>query len=137
MRRVLSIWLPQLPLDLWVRRGDPRVAAPFAVISEIKNAWRLTHLSSAAQAAGLSAGLSLADARAICPDLLTQPSNPAREAALLRALWRWADQLSPWVALDKPDGLLLDITGCAHLFGGEVQMAAEVQMRLSLSLIHI
>ena len=131
MRRVLSIWLPQLPLDLWVRRGDPRVAAPFAVISEIKNAWRLTHLSSAAQAAGLSAGLSLADARAICPDLLTQPSDPAREAALLRALWRWADQLSPWVALDKPDGLLLDITGCAHLFGGEVQMAAEVQMRLS------
>ena len=131
MRRVLSIWLPQLPLDLRVRRGDPRVAAPFAIISQIKNAWRLTHLSEAARGAGLSLGLSLPDARAICPELLTEPSDAVREAALLRALWRWADSLSPWVALDAPDGLFLDITGCAHLFGGETEMAAHSRARLS------
>ena len=131
MRRVLSIWLPQLPLDLRVRRGDPRVSAPFAMISEIKNAWRLTHLSEAAQCAGLTAGLSLPDARAICPELLTEPSDPVREAALLRALWRWANSLSPWVALDAPDGLFLDITGCAHLFGGERAMAEDAHARLS------
>jgi len=131
MRRVLSIWLPQLPLDLHIRKGDPRVAAPFAIISELKNAWRLTHLSPAAQKCGLSAGLSLPDARAICPELLTEPSNRVRETAFLRALWRWADTLSPWVALDPPDGLLLDITGCAHLFGGEVEMAADAMQRLA------
>jgi len=110
MRRVLSIWLPQLPLDLRVRKGDPRVSASFAIISEIKNAWRLTHLSEAARDAGLSPGLSLPDARAICPQLLTEPSDSVREAALLRALWRWADNLSPWVALDAPDGLFLGLT---------------------------
>jgi len=131
MRRVLSIWLSQLPLDLRVRKGDPRIAAPFAIISEIKNAWRLTHLSEAAQAAGLSPELSLPDARAICPQLLTEPCDPVREAALLRALWRWADSLSPWVALDPPDGLFLDITGCAHLFGGERAMAVHTRERLS------
>jgi len=130
MRRVLSIWLPQLPLDLRVRRGDPRATDAFAVISEIKNAWRLTHLSEAAKQAGLSAGLSLPDARAICPQLLTEPSDPVREAALLRALWRWADSLSPWVALDAPDGLFLDITGCAHLFGGEAAMGEHTRQRL-------
>ena len=64
MRRVLSIWLPQLPLDLRYRKDDPRVAECFAIISEIKNAWRLTHLSEGAMTAGLSAGLSLPDARA-------------------------------------------------------------------------
>lgn len=131
MRRVLSICLPQLPLDLRVRRGDPRVSDSFAIISEIKNAWRLTHLSEAAKAAGLTAGLSLPDARAISPQLLTEPSDPVREAALLRALWRWADSLSPWVALDPPDGLFLDITGCAHLFGGERSMAVHARQRLS------
>jgi protein ImuB len=131
MRRVLSIWLPQLPLDLRRRKADPRIAGCFAIISEIKNAWRLTHLSEAAIAAGLSAGLSLPDARAICPELLTEPSDAVREAALLRALWRWADSLSPWVALDAPEGLFLDITGCAHLFGGEADMAAHARMRLA------
>ena len=131
MRRVLSIWLPQLPLDLRRRKGDPRVAGCFAVIAEIKNAWRLTHLSEAATAAGLSPGLSLPDARAVCPELLTEPSDAVREAALLRALWRWADTLSPWVALDAPDGLFLDITGCAHLFGGEAAMAAHARDRLA------
>ena len=131
MKRVLSIWLPQLPLDLRIRKGDPRAADVFAMISEIKNAWRLTHLSEAAVAAGLSPGLSLPDARAICPDLLTEPSDPVREAALLRALWRWADNLSPWVALDAPDGLFLDITGCAHLFGGEAAMADHTRERLA------
>lgn len=131
MKRVLYIWLPQLPLDFRIRKGDPRIDAPFAIISEIKNAWRLTHLSAAAQEAGLSPGASLADARAICPSLLTEPADPTREAALLRALWRWADHLSPWVALDAPDGLYLDITGCAHLFGGEAGMATQALERLS------
>ncbi|MEP3654753.1 MAG: DNA polymerase Y family protein [Litorimonas sp.] len=130
MKRVLYIWLPQLPLDLQVRKGDPRVDAPFAIITEIKNAWRLMHVSEAAREAGLSEGVSLADARAICPTLLTEPVNEARSAALLRALWRWADHLSPWVALDTPDGLFLDITGCSHLFGGEVNMGEKALERL-------
>lgn len=131
MVRVLSIWLPQLPLDRLIRRRDPRTTGAFAITSEIKNAPRITHLSEAAIAAGLSRGLSVPDARAICPELLTEPSDPHREDALLRALWRWSDQLSPRVALDKPDGLVLDITGCAHLFGGEQAMGTHARERLS------
>lgn len=131
MPRILSIWLPQLPLDRLTRQGDTRLSGAFAVIAEESNAWRLVHANDAALAAGVKAGQSLADARAICPDLLTEPSDPVREDLLLRALWRWADGLSPRVALDPPDGLLLDITGCAHLFGGEVEMGHEALTRLS------
>lgn len=131
MVRILSIWLPQLPLDRLVRLGDPRLDGPFAVTSDTKNATRLTHLNKCARDAGLSSGLSIPDARAICPDLLTEPSDLLREKTLLRALWRWADQLSPRVALDPPDCLLLDITGCAHLFGGEGSMGGEANARLS------
>lgn len=130
MPRILSIWLPQLPLDRLARHGDPRLTGPFAVIAEARNAWRLTHVNDRALSAGVKAGQALADARAICPELLTEPSDPVREDLLLRALWRWADGLSPRVSLDAPDGLLLDITGCAHLFGGEAEMGREALTRL-------
>lgn len=129
MRRILSLWLPQLPLDLRVRMEDGRAAGVFAIVAETGNAWRLTHLSEPARRAGLSPGLSLPDARAVCPGLLTAPADPGREGALLRALWRWADQFSPRVSLDAPDGLLMDITGCAHLFGGEADMAQTLLER--------
>ena len=130
MPRILSIWLPQLPLDRLVRHGDARLTGAFAVIAEDSNAWRLTHVNDAALKAGVKAGQALADARAICPDLLTEPSDPVREELLLRALWRWADTLSPRVSFDPPDGLLLDISGCAHLFGGEGEMGREALARL-------
>ena len=131
MVRILSIWLPRLPLDRLIRKGDPRTNGPFAVTAEIRNATRLTHLTPTARQAGLVPGLSILDARAICPDLLTEPANPMRESALLKALARWADQLSPRIALDAPEGLLLDISGCAHLFGGEAAMGAYARQRLA------
>lgn len=130
MPRILSISLPQLPLDRLARHGDPRLTGAFSVIAEERNAWRLTYVNDLALAAGVKAGQALADARAICPELLTEPSDPVREDLLLRALWRWADALSPRVSLDPPDGLLLDITGCAHLFGGEAEMGREALTRL-------
>lgn len=111
--------------------GDGRIEDCFAIIREIKNAWRLKHVSQTAAEAGLHEGMSLSDARAIAPQLLTEPANPEREDALLRALWRWSYHLSPWAALDAPDGLYLDITGCAHLFGGEIAMAEHTLNKLS------
>lgn len=131
MPRILSIWLPQLPLDRRVRQGDTRLSGTFAITAEERNAWRVTHANGAALKAGVKPGQALADARAICPDLLTEPSDAVREELLLRALWRWADGLSPRVSLDPPDGLLLDIGGCAHLFGGELEMGRETLTRLS------
>lgn len=132
MPRTMSIWLPELPLDRLRRTGDPRLTSgPFAIIAEQKNAWRVTHINKSAQQAGVAIGLPLADARAICPDLLSEPADAVRENILLRALWRWADILSPRISLDAPDGLLLDIAGCAHLFGGERAMAEDALLRLS------
>lgn len=130
MPRILSIWLPRLPLDRVIRQCDPRLSGPFAITTEERNAWRIAHTNAKALQTGVSVGQALADARAICPDLLTEPSDPTREALLLRALWRWADCLSPRVTPDPPDGLLLDISGCAHLFGGEQAMGEHTRTSL-------
>ncbi|NNE57771.1 MAG: DNA polymerase Y family protein [Hellea sp.] len=127
----MSIWFPRLPLDRLARRGDGRLAGALAITQVIKNAPRLTHVTEAARQAGARVGQSLADARAICPELLTEPADLEAQTLLLRALWRWSDRLSPWAALDAPDGLFLDISGCAHLFGGEAAMANFAQSELT------
>ena len=74
--------------------------------------------------------MPLADARAICPDLSTRPADLAREAAALASLRRWASRYAPMVASDGPNGLMADITGVAHLFGGEVELRSDLHARL-------
>jgi len=79
----------------------------------------------------LHRGMPLADARAICPDLATRPADLPGEAVALAALRRWALRYSPMVATDGSDGLMADITGVAHLFGGEEELRADLDARLA------
>jgi protein ImuB len=74
--------------------------------------------------------MGLADARAICADLATRPADLAREAAALAALCRWAGRYAPMLAVDGSDGLIADITGVPHLFGGEAEMRDDLHARL-------
>jgi protein ImuB len=74
--------------------------------------------------------MAQADARAICPGLITRPADLTREAATLAALRRWAVRYSPIVASDGADGLIADITGVPHLFGGETELRDDVHARL-------
>lgn len=74
--------------------------------------------------------MPLADARAICPDVSTRPADLAREAAALSALRRWSSRYAPMVARDGTDGLIADITGVAHLFGGESELRGDLHARL-------
>ncbi len=79
---------------------------------------------------GLHAGMSLADARAIVPALRTRTATPEADAAALRRLAHWCTRFTPWTNVDGTDGLWLDISGCAHLFGGEEALLAEIARRL-------
>ena len=88
---------------------------------------RLLNVNQLGRSRGLAIGQSLADARAICPELLTEPENAARDALLLSALRRWADRFSPKVELAPPDGLVLDVSGIAHLHGDEASYLSEVE----------
>lgn len=75
--------------------------------------------------------MRLTEARALCPDLRVETAAPDRDAAFLAGLGRWATRYTPWTAADGADGLLLDISGCAHLFGGEESLLADLARRLS------
>lgn len=125
-RRILSIWFPRLAAERHIRRDPNLGAVPFAVVRDVGRAQVLASLSPLAQTAGLYEGQPLRDAHAMCADLLTRLSNPHAEGAFLGALHRWAGKFSPWVAREDPDALVLDLTGCAHLFGGEEGVARQV-----------
>ncbi len=70
--------------------------------------------------------MMLADARALCPSIQTAPADPAGDLAGLEKLALWAQRWGPWSALDPPDGVLVDITAAAHLFGGEERLLRDV-----------
>ncbi len=78
--------------------------------------------NKAAEQAGLHDGLSLTDARALCPALETAIATPEEDRQSLERLALWCLRFSPLIAAHPPDGLAIDITGCAHLFGGEKSM---------------
>lgn len=110
------------------KAGD--VEPPFAIASRTGNVHRLVSLNRTARALGLKQQDNLADARARVPHLLVEDAAPSQDAALLERLADWCDRYTPLVALDGTDGLLLDITGCAHLFDGEEALLADALSRL-------
>ncbi len=83
----------------------------------------LAAVDEAAAAAGLAPGMPLAGAHALAPDLETAAHEPESDAAALARLAAWCERYSPWTAPGGLEpggaaGLLLDVTGCAHLWGG-------------------
>ena len=133
-RRILSLWLPRLPTDrIRCQRTHGNAAPaselasnlPCIVVAKQNNTLQISALDDAAAHLGLEAGLPLANARAVCPDIQVFDADEAADAQALNVIADWCDRFTPLVALDSPHGLFLDITGCAHLFGGE---AALMQM---------
>lgn len=109
---------------------------PLVVVEKQKGAMRIVALSRAAKRAGLVSGLTLADARARIPDLWVEEADNVADAALLDAIADDCDRISPIIMIDPPDGLLIDITGSDHLFGGEAAMGRDVSRRLRRAGLH-
>ncbi len=95
-------------------------------MSKEKGALRLCALDEIARALGFRQGMGLADARAIRPDLVAVEADPEAEQQLLHFAADWARRWTPLAGLDGVDGLMLDISGCAHLFDGEAGMLAAI-----------
>ena len=103
---------------------------PLVFVEKVKGALRLSALDRRAQALGLAPGLTLADARARIPGIHALEMDRAADARFLARLSDRCERYTPLVALDPPDGLILDITGCAHLFGGEARLRDDLLDRL-------
>lgn len=56
--------------------------------------------------------------------------DPIADTHALGQLAEWCDQFSPWVGMESSepaDSLLLDVTGCEHLYDGEMNLLTHLQ----------
>lgn len=110
-------------------------AAPLVTTRAAGGRLLVAALDGVAEQAGLALGMTLADARAVAPESCAMPADPTADAALLDRLISWCGRYTPWVAAAGLDGIFLDASGCAHLFGtpasrGEPAMCGDLVRRL-------
>jgi protein ImuB len=132
-RRILALWLPRLSTDrLHRRRKASGAPDELPLVLSIKDAnTRLVYaVDGKALALNLKPGMPLASARAMVQALDIVEAEPHADAELLADIADWCDRFTPFVAIDGFDGLLLDVTGAAHLFGGEEKMLREVRAKV-------
>ena len=127
MRRVLCVWFPRLATDCL---GPPERAGAgtVAVATVVNDGTKVEAVSEAAEAAGVKPGMGWGDARARCPRLRGSPPDRESEARAMETAARVAERYGPWVVRGM-DELLVDVTGTAHLFGGEPAMLEDCRQR--------
>lgn len=129
------MWFPRLPCDRAIRRQP--VDGPFALTWRQNNTDRIHDLNRQAEAHGLHRGMPFSEAKVFCATLRAQPADLAAEARFLVGLRRWALRYCPWVGVQDGDGLVLDITGSAHLHGGEQGLLEDMRARLTRAGIEV
>ncbi|HKU96771.1 MAG TPA: DNA polymerase Y family protein [Vineibacter sp.] len=142
MSRIVCVWLKSWPIARLLRvtakpsaapsdTVDPR--RPLVLVSSGAGGARIVALNGAAWRSGLAVGDLLSNAHSKVLDLQSRDADPAADEAALRqlALWclRYTPVVMPWSG-HGGNGLFLDITGCAHLFGGEPCLLADLAQRL-------
>lgn len=103
------------------------------MVTPIRGRRVVTAASPPAQAEGITDGMTLADARALIPSLEVVDDKPGLADRLLKALAEWFVRYTPLAAIDAPDGLLLDATGCAHLWNGDAAYLADIEKRMAVA----
>jgi protein ImuB len=129
-RRYLALWLPFLPADRWRIQEGPASGPPDAalvLVAKVRGGLRLGAVNAQAQALGITPGLTLADARAMQPDLLIAEMDETADRHWQKRLAEHCIRWSPRVTIAPPDGITLDIAGSEHLFGGEAGLIAQVE----------
>ena len=124
------MWLPKLAMERWLKTTGASDEEAVVLVVEAAHGQLIHAATQAAEEHGARTGRRLTDARAIDPSLVAVPADVEGDAAWLDRLARWAGRWSPLVEVDGPDGLRLDVTGVAHLFGGERGLIADMQRRV-------
>ena len=139
----MCVWLLNWPIQRLQNMQPELRSRPLVLYAAVRGKMVVTAVSQEARRRGVVPGMSLAEANALLwtaergPTCLTPhasrptilPGDPQADREALRKLAVWCQRFSPTVALEEaehPHSLLLDMTGCAHLFGGETALAEQL-----------
>ncbi|RYY52226.1 MAG: DNA polymerase Y family protein, partial [Chitinophagaceae bacterium] len=129
MPRYVSISFPFLLTEYVVRKQPEFRGRPFVLASRQRGRMVIDAVSREAMPKGIRPGMVLADCKAIFPELEMLESEPGRAENLLRALAEWCILYTPFAAVDLPDGVMLDSSGCTHLWGGEAAYLDHIKKK--------
>jgi len=129
-RRFVTIWFPFLVTD-WMARQKPALKdAPLILYAPERGRMVIKAASKAAHSKGIFPGMVVADCRAIFPDITVVEYPTGKAEELLEALALWCMRFTPAAAIDLPDGIVLDCSGCTHLWQGDAPYVAHILGRL-------
>lgn len=130
MPRYACIWFPYLLSEYTVRKKPELREVPFVLACYERGRMVIESVNVLAMQLGIRPAMVLADCKAIFPDLQVVKSVPGQARNLLQALAEWSIRYTPFAGIDLPDGLILDTTGCTHLWGSEIKYLESIQMKL-------
>ena len=131
-KRFVSIWFKHLTTDWFTRRNPALANLPFVLTASSHGRMIIVAANYLAQKKGIYAGMVLADARAIIPSLNVFDDKPGLADKLLFRLAEWCIRFTPFVSIDPPGSLILDVTGCSHLWGGDEPYLTHIVNRLKI-----
>jgi protein ImuB len=130
MARFVTIWFRQLKTDWFTIRQPALRNSAFVLSAPSNGRIVITAVNEIAQQKGIEPGMAVADARAVFPSLEVLDDLPGLSEKLLKAIAEWCIRYTNIVAIDLPDGIIMDVTGCAHLWGGEINYIKDINLRL-------
>lgn len=130
MPRYASIGFPYLLTEYIARRQPEFRGQAFVLASRQRGRMVIDAVSAAAAKKGIYTGMALADCKAVFPELEMLETEPGRAEMLLQALAEWCIMYTPFAGVDLPDGVILDISGCPHLWGGEEAYLQHIRAKL-------
>jgi protein ImuB len=130
-KRFVSIWFRHLATDWFTLRQPELRDTPFVLSVPSHGRLVISASNALAESEGVYPGMVVADAKALIPYLKVIDEIPGLSEKLLQRIAAWCIRYSPVVAVDEPEGLLFDATGCAHLWGGEQDYLTAISKRFS------
>jgi protein ImuB len=129
VKRYVSIWFPYLKTDWFSVRQPLLREVPFVLVVPDHGRKLISAANELAIQRSIHTGMVAADAKAIYPLLQVTDDEAGLSQRLLKRMAEWCIRFSPCVAVDGHDGLILDATGCSHLWGGDELYTAGIRKR--------
>lgn len=129
-QRFVTIWFPYLKTDWMILQKKELSGKAFVLTQNDHGRKLITAASPQAVAQGIRTNMFAADALALLRNLEVMDDDESSAGKLLKRLAHWCIRYTPAVMLDMPCGLILNASGCTHLWGSEENYVKDLLKRL-------
>lgn len=119
----MAVHFPELALEIFSEKDEP---PPDLIIKKSGSTETVYLYSPRLKKHGIKRGMLLSAALSLCPDLQIHEFNPDALRKKLEEMASWALQFTPYISVETPESLLMEIQGSLHYFGGMEQFKKKI-----------